>query len=330
MMKEILFTHTDLDGAGCQIVYELAHQGKVKGVDYDVINSENNTVDQDVVNAISNNLVSTNTEVFFADICANEPVLDRLMKDGYNVTVFDHHITNTFANIYFPASQIIPINTSGVKECGTSILYKYYLDKGVEFHNKEIMDTFVELVRLYDTYEFKEVNIILARHLQVLLTMIGLEAFVEKYLDELSTNLIDFDKDCDIKDKIIDTASMKFINAKLNKEKKILKDFTTDDVVTAFINGRKIAFMLTTKGASFSELSQDFLKKNPDYDVCALFGFYSTGPGGFQFRTIKDDINTAMEIAQPMGGGGHPRASGAPIRETVKNAIINILLNEIG
>ena len=328
-MKEVLFTHTDLDGAGCHIVYMLAHQGKKRGEDYEVINCENNTVDQDVANAISNGLVNTNTEIFFADICANESVLDRLMKDGYHVMVFDHHITNTFANIYYPESLIIPVNTNGVKECGTSILYQWYLNNGIEFHNKEVLDTFVELVRLYDTYDFKEANVIQARYLQVLLTMIGLDAFVEKYVEELSTKLIDADIKIPMIDKIIDRASMKFISAKLIREAKVLKNFTRDDVITTYINGRKMAFMLTTKGASFSELSQDFLRKNPDYDVCALFGFYATGPGGFQFRTISDNINTAIEIAKPMGGGGHPKASGASISEGTKDKIVDLLLKEI-
>ena len=48
---------------------------------------------------------------------------------------------------------------------------------------------------------------------------------------------------------------------------------------------------------------------------------------GISFRCVKDDINVA-EIASIYGGGGHIKASGAPMDNTLKKEVIKLILRD--
>ena len=120
MLKEILFTHDDLDGVGCSVIYHLAHMHMREHEEYEVVNCSNFSINDDVRKWLS--LISPNeTEITFADICCDEYLLKELYNIGYDIKVFDHHKTNMYACDIVEGAQIIPINELGVMESGTSL-----------------------------------------------------------------------------------------------------------------------------------------------------------------------------------------------------------------
>ena len=60
-----------------------------------------------------------------------------------------------------------------------------------------------------------------------------------------------------------------------------------------------------------SKYADWFLSNNPQYDI-----YVGINPkdGIISFRTQRDDVNVAKMFAEPLGGGGHPKAAGANIK----------------
>ena len=48
---------------------------------------------------------------------------------------------------------------------------------------------------------------------------------------------------------------------------------------------------------------------------------------GISFRSVKDEINVA-EIASIYGGGGHVKASGAPMDNSLKKEVLALILKD--
>jgi oligoribonuclease NrnB/cAMP/cGMP phosphodiesterase (DHH superfamily) len=94
------------------------------------------------------------------------------------------------------------------------------------------------------------------------------------------------------------------------------------------IKGYKTAVRFSGGGMNISELAFQFLTKNPEIDV---FVGINIGGGELGFRCIRDDLDTGGIFAKPMGGGGHPKASGCPLPETlieeIRNKVMELVQN---
>lgn len=320
MLKKILFTHDDMDGAGCRILFELANQDIEKGTDYLVVNCPNGGADGNVMNIVEKSIIDKDTEIYFADICANLDTLEYLVNNFSTPKIFDHHKTNFPVVIVVPNASIIPENELGVMQSGTSLLYQHFssIGDGIDVKNKDFLAEFVDTIRSYDTYEWKETNNINAKKLNTLFTLLGMERFCEQYIKRITT-----DESSDI----ISIEDIKFVEAKLENEQRIIDSVTPDDVYHIDIHGLKTAFVLGGFGVNVSELSYQFLTKYPEFDVFASFSLWRGGE--FQFRTIRDDLDIGKDIAAPIGGGGHPKAAGAPLGEEIREHIVNMLINKM-
>lgn len=329
MLKFILFTHDDLDGAGCRIIYELAHQHLTKGVDYDVVICGNANVDDQVMKHLNEGNIDKDTEITFADITASREILEYIVNNFSMPKIFDHHRTNFFATHIVPDAVIIPENELGIMQSGTSIIYQHYSvlaydnsnDPRGEFtrrskDNQMFIAEFVDSVRSYDTYEWKATNNITAKKLQTLFTLLGLDTFCKCYVEKFVT-----DKSYDI----ISAEDIKFVNAKLDNEQRIIDSVTPNDVYQFELRGLKCAFTLGGFGVNISELSYQFLSKYPEFDMFVGFNLWKGGE--FSFRCIRDDLDLGKDIASPIGGGGHPKAAGAAIDEDFREEIVQMLLN---
>lgn len=320
MFKSILFTHDDLDGAGCRIVYELAHKDLEKGIDYLIVNCSNGGVDNDVIKTLDNGIIDKDTKIYFGDIVASREVLERIVNEFSMPIILDHHRTNFFATWIVPEAVIVPENELGVMQSGTSLVYQHFSSIGdIDVKNKEFLAEFVDTIRSYDTYEWKETNNINAKKLNTLFTLLGMERFCEQYIKRITT---------DDSSDIISIEDIKFVEAKLENEQRIIDSITPDDVYHTEVNGFKTAFALGGFGVNVSELSHQFLTKYPEFDIFANFTLFSGG-GLFSFRTIRDDLDIGKDIAVPIGGGGHPKAAGAPLGEEIREHIVNMLINKM-
>lgn len=329
MLKEVLFTHDDLDGAGCSVIFRLAHLDQKLGVDYDVINCSNYSVDKDVRTRSD---IDRNTKIFFADLLCSEELLIELRDAGNIVNIFDHHLTNSYAVDVIPDARIVYVNDAGIMESGTSLLYQYYQEISMfmkddpcikylfsDAVNEKLIYDFVNTIRSYDTYEWKNTNALKPKQFQTLFYLLGMNTFVEKYVGELSIP--------DSKQLIGDTERM-FIDARLEMEQKFIDRFTPDDVIDVKVHGYRCALIIGYIGASISELGYQFLQKYPEYDIAALF-MLGRNDGGFSFRCVKNNINLGKSVAGPMGGGGHPKAAGAPLPQTIHDEIVKMIIRSL-
>ena len=63
------------------------------------------------------------------------------------------------------------------------------------------------------------------------------------------------------------------------------------------------------------------------YSYCLDFVVIINMQQGLSFRCVKDDVNMA-EIASVYGGGGHIKASGAPMDNALKKEVISLILRD--
>ena len=327
MLKSILFTHDDLDGAGCRVIYEIAHGDEVKGTDYDVINCTNGGINDEVKAVLDKGNIDKNTQIYFGDIVASREMLEYIVANYSMPKIFDHHRTNFFATWVVPDATIVPENELGVQQSGTSLLYQHLceiMDKFPKIKskgNEKFLCDFVDTVRSYDTYEWKETNNIHAKKLQTLFILLGMERFCEQYIKRITS-----DKYKDISD-MVSIEDIKFVDAKLENEQRIIDSITPDDVYHMNIRGLNTAFILGSFGAPISELAYQFLHKYPDFDMFAGFNLWRGGE--FSFRCIREDLDLGKDIALPLGGGGHPMAAGASISEELRDKIVDLIFAEL-
>lgn len=314
--RSILFTHDDLDGAGCRIVFDIAMQ--LREDKYVIYNCSNQNVSDVVMNEIDNYSLDS-TIVYFADICPNTQVLQMLKDSGYTVEIYDHHPTNMFAMDYIKNALIIP-SVDGRPESGTSLLFNnlFGLIPGKAEAYLNILELFVDTVRSYDTYEWKSTGNMKAKKLQILFFLLGMDRFCEGYIERAMYAINNMEPM-----ETIPREYMIFIDSKLEQEQKSIDWFINNaKVASVDINGYKTAFYIGSTGANISELCHQYLNANPEYDMMML---YFPSSNEISIRSNREDFNTGEIICQPLGGGGHPKASGATLHEKLPAEIITLI-----
>lgn len=337
MLKTILFTHDDLDGAGCRIVYELAHIKMEKGVNFDVINCSNNNIDEKVSEAINKpQYICDETEICFADIICSKEMLESLVKKFSDIKIWDHHATNFPAQQVLPSAVIEPFNDQGVPyDSGTSLIYRYYSDIAFSKtgdaqycspaftsskRDGHVLSKLVDTIRSYDIYEWKSTNNMDAKMLQTLFFMLGMEYFCKRYITRITENIIPSEN-------LFNPYDLEFIDAKLQAEQRTIDFITKESIIECNIRGYNAAFLIYPVGANISEVASQFLERYPEYD---LFASFTLARGGeFSFRTRREDLDVGAVFAKPIGGGGHPKASGAPVQPWIKEGLFNELLENL-
>lgn len=331
LLRSILFTHDDLDGAGCRVLFELSNHG-VDPSTWKVVNCSNANVDDQVTKVLESGELHDHVRVIFADICCSREVLLKILEKKCSLHIWDHHRTNFWAQTEYPSAQIIPENDLGVMQSGTSIMYQNLCDMAVarptavnseiftsDYRHSVLIEKFVDTVRSYDTFEWKETGNMEAKRLQVLFQLLGMEKFVERYLDRFTSGV-----GCT---ELIDPRDLEFVLAKIEAEQDRIDAFGLEHIIDCTVRGHRTAFALGVIGMNISDLAYQFLKKFPQYDIFASFSF---GNGGeFSFRTVREDLNLGEEIAVPMHGGGHPKAAGAPICDELRDVIVDYLISEM-
>lgn len=340
-LHTILFDHDDLDAAGVAICFSLAHQHMQN--ETQIIFCSNDNKDQKVQEALNQGIIGPDTIILFGDICPTRPMLERLVKQFNRVHVIDHHRTNMYAMEVIPTATVIP-EINGKMESGTSLMFRYFMQLAQEMPDDERGRYFsgnpdpffmelVDTIRSYDTYEWKSTNNVLAKRLQTLYGVLGMERFCEKYIKRIINRQNVRHEDTG---ELIEYSDAPFIDARIDQEQRSIDSIGLDNVNVMEIHGYQCAVRFSTGGMNISELSHQFLSKYPEIDV---FIGIDVGRGEFSFRTVRDDLDTGALFAKPIEavdkegnkktGGGHPKASGAPISEEVRLKIMELLVEVI-
>lgn len=307
MSKIKLFTHTDLDGIGCAILAYLAFGRESVDVEYCNYRDINEKVEE----FWENGPVEEYDKVFITDISIGKDLARTIdLYAGDDIWhLFDHHATALGLNKYDWCEVSVMNDTLGIKTSGTELFYTYLRRRG-QFEHLSVnvignIDEFVDIVRDYDTWRWKELGKegIVCKQMNDLFYIYGREKFIDWALDQILT--LKFYRGISAfpiyseKDMALLDQKQKDIDIYIEEKNKQL--FNRVDEV-----GHTYGVVFAER--YFSELGNRLCELNPDLAYIAMIDISS---GAVSYRTIRDDIDVGGEIAHAYGGGGHPKAAGS-------------------
>lgn len=285
-MKSLLYTHTDLDGVGSSV---LATLSATMESEWDIKFLDNSQV----ADTVSELFVSGEFEKYDRIILADLPVTMATAETLYHLSIFrdvrllDHHKTTLPVAEKYPEWATVVVEDEGILQCGTSLFYKEFCQD----IRSEILDTFVEAVRAWDTWTWQADGNELAEKLQ-LLHLNSLSSI--KFANMMASNLRD--------DVIISNRNEVIIDHAKMEECKYLENMKNKWFEFEY-EGNKFAAVLA--GRYSSKLGNIISKEHPEY-----VGVVMLTEHGLSFRTARTDFDVSA-VAKSLGGGGHQQAAGA-------------------
>jgi hypothetical protein len=293
-----LFTHNDLDGVGCGIVARCAFGDDVE-IRYNSVSSLNGQV-QRFLDKQEQKGKKKHDFGFVTDLSVNEDTeagIDRFIKQRGKFQLIDHHKTSLHLNRH-PWARVTLQYEDGRLTSATSLFYDYLIDTGL-LRPKPAIAEFVELVRLYDTWEWEAAGSDQAKRLNELFFMVSIDEFEAKMAERLKHHASFFFDD--FEQKILDMEQEKIERYLRRKKRELLQTFIGEHCVG-----------IVHAESYHSELGNELGKENPHLDYIVILNM---GARRMSFRTIHDQMDVS-EIAGLYGGGGHAKAAGCSLGET--------------
>ena len=295
-----LFTHTDLDGVSCEILGKIAFEE-----DINVVRCNYGDIDAKVEEFI--NGAEEYDKLFITDISVNKEIADKLLSVSDKVILLDHHKTALWLNEYSYALVQVEDESIG-KMCGAYLFYEYLKKNHKEFDDTPALKLFIDYVRMYDTWEWKEkYDNIIPKRLNDLMYMDGPNEFIDKMIYRLGNNLAIFD-DTDLMKLQIEQT---YINSYIAQKNETL--MVNDNLFPGYTVG------ITFADKYISELGNKLCELHPELDFVVLINMSTLT---VSYRTVKDDLDLS-DIAKGFGGGGHPKASGSRFDASIVNDMLN-------
>ena len=295
-----LFTHTDLDGVSCEILGKIAFEE-----DIDVVRCNYGDIDAKVEEFI--NSTEEYDKLFITDISVNKEIADKLLSISDKVILLDHHKTALWLNEY-PYALVQVEDESVGKMCGAYLFYEYLKKNHKEFDDTPALKLFIDYVRMYDTWEWKEkYDNIIPKRLNDLMYIDGPNEFIDKMTYRLGNNLFILD-DTDLMKLQIEQT---YINSYIAQKNETL--MVNDDLFPEYTVG------ITFADKYISELGNRLCELHPELDFVVLINMSTLT---VSYRTVKDDLDLS-DIAKGFGGGGHPKASGSRFDASIVNDMLN-------
>ena len=306
-MKVLIFTHkNDIDGMGNAVLSKLV---------FDEVNyvlCETFDLNSKVKEFIDNEKIYEYDKVFVTDLCLSEELLctineDEKLKD--KVQIIDHH--KTYEDPKYTKYPFVKIELKNDKGlcCGTSLFYEYLLNNEL-LSRSDVVDEFVELTRLHDTWEWKNIyNNEKARDLAILFDSLGTEVYINFMYEKLS-NEKEF--------------NFNHIETVLINNKKIV----IDDAIEGYMKNAYYREILGMKAAILfinyefrNEIGQYFKDHNIDVDFVMMIAL---DRNVVSYRNVNKNISVRT-VAEYYGGKGHDVAATNPITSQHKEMILDIL-----
>lgn len=189
-MKVKLITHDDTDAAGCAI--QVIESFGKENVSVEYHNHASLAKRWSNFTAIDPTTNKTQYDeydlVIVADIAPTEEWAAKIdtMDLRNKLIVLDHHRSAEFLNKYEWAT-VREEYYEGCKACGASLVFNYLTGQGIA----KIPYFFIDLIREFDTLEWKKNNNIKAKLLANLATIYGIPRFVEKYVEHFANENYD-------------------------------------------------------------------------------------------------------------------------------------------
>lgn len=275
-MKAVLFTHIDLDGYTSRIMVQRAYPTiQIKHVDYGF-------------DALSENrkLMAEADMIIFTDISISQEtaeLLEMTRQSGKKLLLLDHH-QSAYDNLHDLGYEWIKIDQS---KSGALLAYEYFSST---FPNElEGYENLAKYVSDYDLWEHKYPE---SKMLQFLWSRDS-DYFTQRFLKNPEVRFSDDE--------------MSIINESL----KNLEDSYQEAIgsLSSHQDKEGLTFGLIKSIGLLSSLVADrIMKENPSIDYLVIMN----KKGSLSLRSLHYEVR---KIAEALGGGGHPLASGVPMPE---------------
>lgn len=304
MKKVFCFVHTDLDGVGCAVLAYLAFGRENVDVEY----CDYKNIDEKVVEFVENEeLFSSYDRVFITDISVSEDTAELIkLKDipPRKVRLFDHHPTALWLNKYEWCEVKIENSISGIKYCGTKLFFNYLVncDYFLNLDRAKLLNIvrFAQIVRDYDTWRWKEIGEegLVSKQLNNVFDILGRDTFIDWVIDAIRFDGEEFPYFDGTISLLLDQ-KQKDIDIYVDEKNKQLQ-VATDQF------GKTFGWVFAER--YFSELGNRLCELHPEIVYVAMIDI---SKGAVSFRSARDDVDLAGEIAHSLGGGGHKKAAGS-------------------
>ncbi|PHV70826.1 oligoribonuclease [Sporanaerobium hydrogeniformans] len=316
-----LFTHNDLDGIGCALLACLVYGQEEVAFEtcgYDFINDK-------LTEYIEEKNFENFTRCYITDISMNEEVATKIStlvspRNEISASIqnhfqlLDHHTTATFLNATSWAKVQLQTEDDTLC-CGTSLFYDYLKwqePQALALLNKPLIIEFVEKIRRYDTWDWTRLEDLEAKQLNDLYYLLGKERFMAYWLERLSKGQGTFDYD----------ATHKLILEMRQNEIDKYIEARNEDLTIQRILSYEAGIVFADRFQS--ELGNKLAELHPELDFIAMININ----GGVSCRTNKDTIHLGEEVAKVFGGGGHAKAAGLPVTDTIRQLVVEAIFKQ--
>lgn len=293
-MKILLFSHgSDIDGMGSLIISKI-YFDEVK---YHYC--EMNNIDNMIRKSIETKEIDDYDLIFVTDLCPNNDTLEIIsnredLKGKFQV--IDHHKTRLNNVGKYDFVKIIIEDEKG--QCSATSLFYDYLVRNHFIEEKDVVNTYSELTRLEDTWEWKKTNTPLAHNLSHLFNILGREEYVR-----VMTNKLQSQKNFQLtyEEQILIDCKVNEIDKVMESYYSCIKDIEIDNLKGALVI---IDYQYRNEFPEYLER----IHSNYDFAMMVCFNHHS-----ISFRSITD-CNVRF-LAEKYGGGGHDKAASCDLKE---------------
>lgn len=255
--------------------------------------------------------------ILLTDISVNLDTAKRLdkvcKKYGIRLDMIDHHQLKDEIRKF----EWVHVNTAP-DVCGTSLLRDHLSCKPAVYSpdNWDVLDykstlCFVNDVCMYDTWRFDKTKETNSENLNILLGLMGRDDFEMM----LSTHLSAYP---DIPYIVSEEPEYAFVEADIKKRKEYCA-LRNQSMKTVCYKGYRVGVVFAEK--YISSVGDYILNCHPEIDFCAIINL----PSSVSLRGKSDALNLGVEIARPLGGGGHPKAAGYQLKDISENLIKELM-----
>lgn len=237
-------------------------------------------------------------------------LIEEKIEEGYKIILFDHH--KSAMPIQNPTWTEIVVEQNSILACGTS-LYADFLTRSncLSDYSEAAVETYVELVRSWDTWDWSRTGNLEAKKLNTLFYLIGIKEYIAFVMERVETGTFSFGKEYEQVLKLEE----KKIELEMSKREKITREFEIDGEMVGIVHCENY----------HSEVGHYILDKRAHLDYVVLINL--------EKRTISlrssDGGRDVQTIAKTYGGGGHPNAAGCEFKEETIEKYVSPYLNRI-
>lgn len=315
--KVKLFTHLDLDGIGCQIVGRLAFDD----IDTTIVRNPQDA-SKKVAEFVNSGEFTNYDKIFITDISVDEStaeLIDNLEWESHRFSLLDHHSTAEFLNKYNWAEVIVKGSLG--KNSGTNMFYEFLSMHG--FFQRDIyrdaLTVFVEKVRRYDSWEWKDIyNDLEASSLNQLFWLLGQSKFVNTFVNRFKNANRFTVREGSWRQMFSD--GDKVVIQIDNDKKESYIDRKEKQMMVKNLLGNKIGLVFAEQ--YISELGNVLSERHQDLKYIVMIDM---GNKRVSYRTTHNDIDLGKDVAKVYGGGGHAKASGSMFEERVLDIAFNTI-----